>query len=109
MGRPKLDLELTPDSRLGSFAPADAYAADPTLDFAACRHEEIAHPPAVLGPTMFAAAAALEGDAGARRMLADPARRGALVDAGDAAAFADIDTENDWRAAIRIARGLHRG
>lgn len=85
-------------------ALAAAYAADPALDYAACRHGGVAHPPVLLGRSMFEVAMALEGDAGARKLLADPAWRGALVEADSETAFADVDTEDDLAAAMRIMR-----
>ena len=83
---------------------AAAYEADPTLDFVACRYGALAHPPVLLGRSMFDAAMMLEGDAGARKLLSDPRRRGALVEAESEAAFADIDSESDLAAAIRMLR-----
>lgn len=85
-------------------ALAAAYTADPALDFAACRYGGLTHPPVLLGCAMFEAAMALEGDAGARKLLSDPSRRGVLVEAESEAAFADVDTERDLEAAIQAMR-----
>ncbi|CAM3713511.1 nucleotidyltransferase family protein [Cohnella lubricantis] len=87
-------------------ALAAAYDGDASLDYAACRHGGIAHPPVLLGSSMFEAAMALEGDVGARKLLSDPAWRGALIEADSETAFADVDTERDLAAAIQTMRRM---
>ncbi|GIO10813.1 xanthine dehydrogenase accessory protein PucB [Cohnella xylanilytica] len=95
--QPFIDAELL-DSLI------EAYASDRSLDFAACRDGEEARPPALLGASMFGPIARLVGDRGARGLLADPRRKGALVEPRSAIAFVDIDTPEDLKRAVRLRR-----
>lgn len=68
----------------------DAFAATPTLDAVAPRVQGRRGNPVLLARTLFAAAMRLEGDEGARKLLAGA--RVAEVDVDDDGAALDIDT-----------------
>jgi len=95
--QPFIDAELL-DSLI------EAYFAGRSLDYAACRDGEAARPPALLGASMFGPIALLEGDRGARGLLADPRFKGELVEPRSAIAFEDIDTPEDLERAVRLRR-----
>ncbi len=84
---------------LGSLVAA--YKAEPELDFVACAGLPIAMPPALFAPSMYSALSGLEGDAGARKLLASPAYRGVLVEVASEKMFTDIDTPFDLKEARR--------
>lgn len=74
---------------------AEEFARDRSLDYVACSCNGTPHPPALLSAAMFPAVESLVGDAGARKLLADAAWRGKLVDVISAAVFGDVDTPDD--------------
>jgi molybdenum cofactor cytidylyltransferase len=64
----------------------------PDSDFVACAGALTAMPPVLFAPSMFDALSRLEGDEGARKLLASPAYRGVLVPVNSELVFTDIDT-----------------
>lgn len=80
---------------------ADVYRGDPTLDYVACSNGSIAMPPVLFAPSMFEALSRLEGDAGARKLIASSEYRGKRVEAESDFAFADVDTPSDLEEARR--------
>ncbi len=87
---------------------AAAFFEQPEMDYVACAGENIALPPALFAPSMFGALSRLEGDGGARKLLASPEYRGALVPATSADVFTDIDTPNELKNARQYWRSLSR-
>jgi molybdenum cofactor cytidylyltransferase len=79
-----------------------AYRDRPDLDFVACDGAPIAMPPALFAPSMFDALSGLEGDMGARKLLASPTYLGALVPVTSNVVFTDIDTPIDLKDARRL-------
>ncbi|MCD9023317.1 nucleotidyltransferase family protein [Cohnella silvisoli] len=82
------------------------YRDRPDLDFVACVGANAAMPPVLFAPSMFDAISRLEGDRGARKLLASPAYRGSLVPVKSDLVFTDIDTpleltiaRNSWMTA----------
>jgi molybdenum cofactor cytidylyltransferase len=76
-----------------------AYVSEPDLDFVACAGEAIGKPPALFAYSMFLGLSRLEGDMGARKLLASPDYRGKLVQVASDLVFADIDTPFDLKEA----------
>ena len=78
----------------GAFARRliDAFAADPTLDAVAPLVEGRRGNPVLLSRKLFAAALALEGDEGARKLLMRSDLRVVEIEAPDDSAAVDIDT-----------------
>ncbi|WP_221469601.1 nucleotidyltransferase family protein [Cohnella nanjingensis] len=77
-------------------------AADPALDFVACRYAGYDAPPALFRRSMFPALAALEGDKGARALLTDEAFRGRCVAVTEAERALDVDTPEGWVRAREV-------
>lgn len=82
---------------------ACAFADSPALDYAACNYGSFSAPPAIFSPRMYDALEALEGDAGARRLLSDAAYKGIRISIEDERIAMDVDTPGDWQAAKRMA------
>lgn len=62
-----------------------------------------AKPPILFGRDMFDALLKLEGDQGARQLLASPAYQGRIVEEADPARFFDADTPDDWQELLQQA------
>jgi molybdenum cofactor cytidylyltransferase len=82
-----------------------AYDGQPDLDYVACAGADMAMPPVLFAPSMFDALNELEGDAGARKLLASPAYRGKLVPVSSPQVFTDIDTPFELEEARSFWRG----
>ncbi|RED65979.1 nucleotidyltransferase family protein [Cohnella lupini] len=78
-----------------------SYKNEPDSDFVACAGRSNAMPPVLFSPSMFSALSGLEGDAGARKLLASPAYRGVLVEVASETMFTDVDTPFDLQEARR--------
>lgn len=85
-----------------------AYRAQPDLDYVACTGDRMAMPPALFAPSMFDALGELEGDAGARKLLASTDYRGLLVPVSSSDVFADVDTPSDLKEARRYWNDRNR-
>ncbi|MCB1544075.1 MAG: NTP transferase domain-containing protein, partial [Rhodoblastus sp.] len=75
----------------------DAFAADPSADAVAPLVAGRRGNPVLLARTLFAAAQALDGDEGARKLLMRPDLRVVEIEAPGAAAAVDIDTPEALR------------
>jgi molybdenum cofactor cytidylyltransferase len=58
-------------------------------------------PPLIMGPSMWQAAASLEGDVGARSLFRSPLYRGRIIEANDLH-FMDIDTADRYEEAKKL-------
>lgn len=78
-----------------------AYLKQPDLDYVACAKHRLAMPPVLFAASMFDALGRLEGDSGARKLLASEAYRGALISVASPFVFTDVDTPFELKEARR--------
>ncbi|WP_248925146.1 nucleotidyltransferase family protein [Paenibacillus hamazuiensis] len=78
-----------------------AFAEDPGLDFVASSREGKPMPPVLFSARLLDELQRLEGDAGARRLLASPKYRGICVPRS-ASDFTDVDTPADWETFLAL-------
>jgi molybdenum cofactor cytidylyltransferase len=71
-------------------------------DYIASGDKGMPKPPVILGRGMWQAAAALEGDAGARSLFHLPAYRGQIVEEENQLKFMDVDTLDRYEQAKKI-------
>jgi Uncharacterized MobA-related protein len=95
------DQPFIDSSRLTSLIEAGEEKAE--LDYVAFGRGGTAHPPVLIKRGMYGALEELEGDEGARRLLANGSWRGRLLDPEAAEFFADVDTLEDWERASAVA------
>jgi molybdenum cofactor cytidylyltransferase len=83
---------------------ASVYRDRPELDYVACSSgpTAAAMPPALFASSMYDALSRLEGDMGARKLLASPAYRGVLVKVPSENVFMDIDTPFELKNARKL-------
>jgi hypothetical protein len=112
MGQPKLSITLHKDERLGAMALREAYHSKlsrillvtrggdslvwlPELQYIASGDSGIKKPPILWARSMFPVLFQLQGDEGARSILASPDYRGLIVEEALAYRFQDADTIED--------------
>ncbi|MFC3797853.1 NTP transferase domain-containing protein [Cohnella sp. GCM10012308] len=71
----------------------------PSLDYIACDYGRFSAPPAIFSPRMYDALEALEGDAGARKLMNGGVYPGIRIPVEEARFAIDVDTPADWQAA----------
>lgn len=82
---------------------ACAFLGSLSLDFAACDYGSFTAPPAIFSPRVYDVLEALEGDAGARKLLNDDAYDGIRIPIEDGRIAMDVDTPEDWQTAQRMS------
>nr|WP_255374638.1 nucleotidyltransferase family protein [Cohnella sp. OV330] len=82
---------------------ACAFSDSLSLDFAACDYGSFSAPPAIFSPRLYDALEALEGDAGARKLLNDRAYNGIRIPIEDERIAMDVDTPEDWQTVKRMS------
>ncbi|WP_156410845.1 nucleotidyltransferase family protein [Paenibacillus sp. Soil787] len=80
----------------------NAFNKEAGYDYIASGDKGMPKPPVILGRGMWPAAAALEGDAGARSLFHLPAFRGQIVEEDNQVKFMDVDTLDRYEQAKKI-------
>ncbi|MDQ6419138.1 nucleotidyltransferase family protein [Paenibacillus sp. LHD-117] len=75
----------------------EAFASDPSLQYAAYFNGEALSPPLLISSRLFGSLLGLEGDKGARELLRQPGLRGIAILPEKPELLLDIDTEQDLR------------
>lgn len=84
------------------FRLMNAFNKEAGYDYIASGDKGMPKPPVILGRGMWPAAAALEGDAGARSLFHLPAYRGQIVEEENPLKFMDVDTLDGYEQAKKI-------
>lgn len=88
------------------FGLTQAFNRHTELDYVASGDQGMPKPPLIMGPEMWSAAAALEGDVGARALLRSSEYRGQIIEAKRQLVFMDVDTVERYEEAKRLYKHL---
>jgi molybdenum cofactor cytidylyltransferase len=80
----------------------NTFNQEPGYDYIASGDQGMPKPPVILGRGMWPAAAALEGDAGARSLFHLPVYRGQIVEEENQLKFMDVDTLDHYEQAKKV-------
>lgn len=86
------------------FGLTQAFNQNAELDYVVSGDQGLPKPPLIMGRRMWTAAAALEGDVGARALLTSSRYHGQIIEEKQQLKFMDVDTVDRFEEAMRVYR-----